>query len=170
MSSEEKIAAFPVRYVDFPEREVAYIRVVGSFEMDRTIAAFQTMMDWAKSQNIFAEGTLFGMTVDDVDVTPAHLHRYEVCLSSSSTFELAEGMSKLTMPAMRYAVVTVSGDLHMVGTAWDYLIREWLINSPFEPEHAAAMEIFRDKEKATDWSHFDLDICLPIKQLEKTGG
>src|SRR5215470_8102367 len=31
MSSEERIAAFPVRYVDFPERQVAYIRVVGAF-------------------------------------------------------------------------------------------------------------------------------------------
>jgi len=32
-------------------------------------------------------------------------------------------MSKLKMPAMRYAVITVSGDIHNVATAWGYLYR-----------------------------------------------
>lgn len=168
MSPEEKRAAFPVRFIDLPERQVAYLRVTNAFEMDRVIAAFGTMMDWAKSQNIFSQGTLFGMSMDDPDVTPKHLYRYEVCFASSEPFECAEGMSKLTMPAMRYAAVRVSGDLRRVATAWDYLIRDWLINSEYEPEHAPALEIFLDKEKATDWSHFELDGCFPIKKLEKT--
>ena len=106
------------------------------------------------------------MTVDDPDVTPRHLYRYEVCLASSEPFECSKGMSKLKMPAMRYAVTQVSGDLRMVATAWDYLIRSWLISSDYEPEHAPALEIFLDKEKVTDWSHLELDLCLPIKKLE----
>ena len=42
-------------------------------------------------------------------------------------------MSKARMSAMRYAVVKVSGDLKRVATAWDYLFRNWLINSSYEP-------------------------------------
>src|ERR1700722_16682468 len=34
MSAEEKRAAFPVRFIDFPERPVAYFRVTNAFEMD----------------------------------------------------------------------------------------------------------------------------------------
>jgi predicted transcriptional regulator YdeE len=75
-----------------------------------------------------------------------------------------EGMSKLKMPAMRYAVIKVSGDIHKVATAWDYLYRDWLINSAYEPEHAPALEIFLDKESAMDWSHFELDLCLPVRK------
>jgi AraC family transcriptional regulator len=108
------------------------------------------------------------MTVDDPDVTPKHLYRYEVCLASNSPFECGDGMSKLKMPAMRYAVTRVSGDIRWVATAWDYLIRSWLINSAYEPEHAPALEIFLDKENATDWSHFELDLCLPIRKLAAT--
>jgi DNA gyrase inhibitor GyrI len=52
------------------------------------------------------------MTVDDPHVTPKHLYRYEVCISSSLPFECTEGMSKLKMPAMRYAAIKVSGDIH----------------------------------------------------------
>ena len=170
MSPEEKRAAFPVTLVDLPERQIAYIRVINAFEMNRVIAAFRTIIDWSKDQGIFSQGTLFGMTLDDPDVTPAHLYRYEVCFASSSSFECAEGMSRLTLPAMRYAMTSVSGDLRLVATAWDFLVRDWLINSAYEPEHAPALEIFRNKEGATDWSHFELDGYFPIKKLTQTGG
>jgi AraC family transcriptional regulator len=136
MSAEEKRAAFSVRLIDIPARQVAYIRVTNAFELDRVLA----------------------------DVTPKHLYRYEVCLASSFPFKCREGMAKLKMPAMRYAVIKVSGDLHKVATAWDYLYRDWLINSAYEPEHAPALEVFLDKASATDWSHFELELCLPVRK------
>jgi AraC family transcriptional regulator len=168
MSAAEMKAAFPVRFIDLPARRIAYIRVIDAFDMDRVLAAFKAMIAWAKSQAIFSRGILFGMTVDDPDVTPRHLIRYEVCLASDSPFECADGMSKMKLPATRYAVTRVSGDIRRVATAWDYLIRRWLINSAYEPEHAPALEIFLDKERATDWSHFELELCLPIRKLAPT--
>lgn len=167
MSEEEKRDAFPVRLIDVPERQVAYIRVTNAFEMDRVIAAFKTMMEWAKSQGIFSQGILFGMSVDDPHVTPKPLYRYEVCFASSFPFECMEGMSKLKMPAMRYAATKVSGDIRKVATATDYLFRGWLINSDYEPEHAPGLEVFLDKETATDWSHFELELCIPVRKLTK---
>jgi DNA gyrase inhibitor GyrI len=104
------------------------------------------------------------MTVDDPHVTPKHLYRYEVCLASSLPFECMEGMSKLKMPAMRYAVTKVCGDIRKVATAWDYIYRNWLINSAYEPEHAPALEIFLEKENALDWSHCELELCLPVRK------
>jgi AraC family transcriptional regulator len=168
MSAEEKRSAFPVRLIDVPERQVAYIRVSNAFEMDRVIAAFKTMIEWAKTQNVFSEGILFGMSMDDPHVTPKHLYRYEVCLATPLRFECMEGMSKLKMPAMRYASTRISGDLRKVATATDFLIRGWLINSEYEPEHAPGLEIFLDKENATDWSHFELELCFPVRKLTVT--
>src|SRR5579862_9158696 len=46
MSAEEKRAAFPVEIIDIPERQVAYIRVTNAFEMDRVLAALNTLIDW----------------------------------------------------------------------------------------------------------------------------
>jgi AraC family transcriptional regulator len=167
MSLEEKRTAFPVRLIDVPKRQVAYIRVTNAFEMERVIAALKTLIEWAKSQGIFSQGILFGMSVDDPHVTPRHLYRYEVCLASSSPFECMEGISKLKMPAMRYATTRVSGDIRTVTTATDYLFRGWLINSDYEPEHAPGLEIFLDKDNAVDWSHFELDLCIPVRKLSK---
>jgi len=170
MSAEEKRAAFPVKLIDVPERQVAYIRVTNAFEMDRVLAALETMIEWAKSQGIFSQGILFGMSVDDPHVTPKHLYRYEVCLASPLPFECAEGMSRLKMPAMRYASTRVSGDIRTVSTATDYLFRGWLINSEYEPEHAPGLEIFLDKENAMDWSHFELELCIPVRKLAENDG
>ena len=167
MSPEEKRAAFPVRLVDVPERQVAYIRVTNAFEMDRVLAALETLIEWAKSQDIFSDGVLFGMSVDDPHVTPKHLYRYEVCLASSLPFQCVAGISKLKMPAMRYAATRVSGDIRKVTTATDYLFRGWLINSDYEPEHAPGLEIFLNKENAMDWSHFELELCIPVRKLAK---
>jgi AraC family transcriptional regulator len=164
MSAEEKRAAFPVRLVDVPEKQVAYIRVTNAFEMDRVLGALKTMIEWAKSQDIFSQGTLFGMTVDDPHVTPKHLYRYEICFAPAVPFRCIEGISKLKMPAMRYAVTRVSGDLRLVATAWDYIYRNWLVQSDYEPEHAPALEIFLEKENALDWSHFELELCLPVRK------
>jgi len=164
MTAEEKRAAFPVRLIDVPERQVAYIRVTNAFEADRVLAALKTMIEWAKSRGFFSQGILFGMTVDDPHVTPKHLYRYEVCLASSFPFTCVKGMSKLKMPAMRYAVTRVSGDMRKVATAWDYIYRNWLIHSAYEPEHAPALEVFLEKENAMDWSHFELELCLPVRK------
>jgi AraC family transcriptional regulator len=165
MTADEKIAAFPVKLLDFPKRQVAYIRVVNAFQSERVIAALKTVIAWAQTQDIFSQGTLFGMSIDDPHVTPKHLYRYEVCFDSPHRYECGNGMSTLTMPAMRYAVTRVSGDIRRVATAWDYLFRGWLINSDYQPEHAPALEIFLDKENAADWSHFELDLCLPVRAL-----
>jgi len=39
------------------------------------------------------------------------------------------------------------------------------MNSDYEPEHAPGLEIFLDKEKAMDWSHFEFELCLPVRKL-----
>ncbi len=164
MSAPEKRAAFPVKLVDIPERHVAYIRVTNAFDFEKVLGAMKTVIDWAKRQNVFSDGTLFGMTVDDPHVTPKHLYRYEICFAPTSRFACGSGMSKMIMPARRYAVVTVAGDLDLIATAWDYLYRDWLVRSEYEPEHAPALEIFLDKENAMDWSHCELELCLPVRK------
>jgi len=126
------------------------------------------LIECAKSQDIFSEGILFGMTADDPHVTPEHPYRYEFCLASSSPFEGMEGKSKLKMPAMGYAVTKVSGDLRKAATAWDYPYRNWLIKSVYEPEHAPALDVFLGKRKRDGLVRTgELELCLPVR-IRKT--
>lgn len=166
MTDEEKKAAFPVEIREFPAWDVAYIRVSNSFEGDGVLKAFEKMTEWAKLEKIYHKGTLFGMSIDDPMVTPKHLYRYEVCFASDVPLNCADGISKMTIPSRTYGVTRISGDIRMVATAWDYLFQGWLIKSDYEPDHAPALEIFLNKEKALDWSHFDLELAFPVKKMK----
>ncbi len=165
MSDEAKRAAFPVEIREFPAWNVAYIRVSNSFGEGIVLKAFAKMIDWLKSENIYDKGTLFGMAIDDPEVTPKHLYRYEVCFATDAKFNCADGISKLKIPSRTYGVTRVSGDIKLVATAWDYLLNRWLINSDYEPDNAPGFEIFLDKKRALDWSNFDLELAFPVKKM-----
>jgi AraC family transcriptional regulator len=165
MSPEKKQAAFLVEIREFPAWDVAYIRVTNAYEKGKVLKAFAKMIDWLKSENIYDQGTLFGMAIDDPEVTPKHLYRYEVCFATDAKFNCADGISKMKIPSRTYGVTRVSGDIKLVATAWDYLLNRWLINSDFEPDNAPGFEIFMDKDKALDWSYFDLDLAFPVKKM-----
>lgn len=166
MTDEEKKAAFPVEIRKFPAWNVAYIRVSNSFAGDRVLKAFEKMTEWLKSEKIYDKGTLFGMSIDDPAVTPKHLYRYEVCFASDVPFVCPDGISKMKIPSRTYGVTRISGDIRLVATAWDYLFQGWLIKSDYEPDHAPAFEIFLNKEKALDWSSFDLELAFPVKKIK----
>ena len=59
MSAEEKKAAFPVRLIDIPERQVAYIRVTNAFEMDRVLAAVEDNDRMGQISEYFFAGNSF---------------------------------------------------------------------------------------------------------------
>ena len=43
-------------------------------------------------------------------------------------------------------------------------------NGAYEAEHAPALEILLKKENATDWSHFELKLCLPVRKAAEMRG
>ena len=165
MSSAEKKSAFPVEIRMFPAWDAAYIRVSNSFEEGRVLKAFEKLVGWLKAEKIYHQGTLFGMAIDDPEVTPKHLYRYEACFAPDVPFICPSGISSMKIPSRTYGVVRVSGDLRLVATAWDYLLQSWLINSEYEPDNAPGLEIFLNKEKALDWSRFDLELAFPVRKM-----
>lgn len=165
MSGEEKKVAFPVEIRKLPAWNASYIRVLNSFEEGRVVKAFERLIGWLKSENIYDKGTLFGMAIDDPEVTPKHLYRYEVCFAADVPFDCVDGISMMKIPSRTYGVVRVSGDIRLVATAWDYLLGSWLIGSEYEPDNAPGFEILLNKEKALDWSHFDLELACPVRKM-----
>lgn len=168
MSRDEKKAAFPVSIRKLPAWDAAYIRVSNAFEEGRVLKAFERLTEWAKSEHIYDQGILYGTAVDDPEVTPKHLYRYEVCFATEITFDCTNEISRVRNPSRTYAVVRVSGGLRLVATAWDYLLQDWLVSSDYEPDDAPGLEIFLDKRRALDWSSFDLDLAFPVKKINKS--
>lgn len=164
---EELQKKYPVEITSVSERRIAYIRVVDAFREGVVIDALKEMIAWSKQHGLFDSEEIFGMSLDDPEVTPKNQYRYEVCITLPSGFKMAS-VTKLqttVLPACRYAVTKVSGDIVEVGKAINYMFDIWLINSGYECEHLHALEIFRDKDRLCNWEHFELEFCIPIKEL-----
>ena len=160
---------FPVTIKQFPERRIAYIRVMDAFREGLVLNAFAVMVAWAKKMNLFESETIFGMSKDDPDITPKEKYRYEVCITLPEKFAAGadDFIETTTLPKCKYAVTPVSGDFNLAVAAINYLFDVWLINSDYECEPQHGLEIFLDKENICDWSHFELEMCIPVKALKK---
>jgi len=169
MTGEELRNKFPVEVRQLPERRIAYIRVFDAFKDGAVLNAFGDMVKWAKEMNLFHSETIFGMSIDDPEVTPKEKYRYEACITIPKNFEAGtDGFIETTiLPKCKYAITAVSGDFNLAVAATNYLFDDWLINSQYECEHQPGLEVFLDKENICNWGHFELELCIPVKALTK---
>jgi AraC family transcriptional regulator len=142
--------------------------VVDAFREGVVVKVFADMVEWAKKMNLFHSETIFGMSMDDPEVTPKEKYRYEVCVTIPKKFEIEPDsfIETTTLPKCKYAVTAVSGDLDLVVAATNYLFDNWLINSLYECEPQHALEVFLDKENVCNWDHFDLELFIPVKAIK----
>lgn len=168
-STDEKelTKMFPVEIREMPSRRIAYIRLINAFGKGLVPPAYDEMIQWAKTHQLFESETIFGMSVDDPMVTPAEKYRYEVCMTIPEKLnpEQTGRIEFLTLPAARYAITRAVGDIRQVATGFYFLFNHWLINSDYEPEHAGSLEIYRDKSLINRHDYFDMELFIPIKPI-----
>lgn len=169
MSLDEKKSKFPITVKRLPKRQVAYIRVIDSYKEGVVIKAFEKLISWAKDQKLFTKSQFFGMSMDDPMVTPKEKYRYEACMLIPENIKPnnLSNIQIMQLPNCQYATTKVSGDIRLVATAIGYMYNDWLINSIYEPDHQYGLEYFLDRLKICEWSHFELELYIPIKPLKK---
>lgn len=165
-NKNKTIDQFKVQLIDFKERKVAFIRVYDSFREGAVLKKFDQLIKWAINNGIYEQGTIFGMSLDDIMITPKHKYRYEVCITIPDDYIVDHTeISTMIIPKCRYATTDVSGDIALVIDGWSHLYNDWLLNNDYEPEHLHALEIFKEKDQVCDWSTYNLQLCVPVKKL-----
>ncbi len=167
INKEQLKNKFPVVVKQFEERRIAYIRTFDAFKEGVVLSAFERLVKWAKEVGLFHSETIFGMSIDDPEVTPKEKYRYEACITVPRNFKIEPSnlIETTTLPRCKYAVTKVCGDLNLVAEATNYLFDHWLINSSYECAHQPGLEIFVDKENVCNWTQFNLELCIPVKEL-----
>lgn len=155
---------FRVRLVDWPARRIAYVRVIGTEDMNRVMAGYERLMAWAEPRGL-QSATLLGMSPDDPDITPLSKYQIDWGLILPAGVKTDGEIDEGVVRANRFAYVSFKGDLHKEDRAWKYLVHVWLPQSGYEPTHDPAMEVYR--KHPTDWSQFEMDCSLPIRPLRR---
>lgn len=156
---------FRVRLVDRPAQRIAYERVIGAFDQQKLLAAFDRLMEWGRRRGIVPGAQLIAKSKDDPDITPMAKYAYDWCLVLPPDFDADGEVSEDVIPANRFAVVRLAGDVHKADRLWRYVFQAWLPRSGYQPADEAMLEVYRRSPLDLGWVTFDVDCCLPVRPL-----
>jgi len=155
---------FRVRIIDQPQQRIAYVRIINTTSMEKMLAAFHRLMNWGQAQGLVPGAQLFGISRDDMEITPMTRYQFDWCLAVPHGVKPRGPVSEGVIPTNRCAVVYSCGDTNKEYRAWTYLFYHWLPRSGYEPADAPCMERYRTYPSIEN-PVFDLDCYLPIKPL-----
>ena len=145
---------------------IALIKAVFGADGSELVAAYEQLMSWYESMGKQRTGSRrFGMSVDDPEVTPANLYRYDFAIAMEGSFETTAPIEKRVLPGGFYAVLACQGDLVKVAQAWEYLYQVWLPDSGYVPRHYPAIEEFLQGPEQIGWEQFDILCKVPIEKI-----
>jgi len=168
---EQDKGQFPVEIKRIERQRLAYIRVYDSYQVDGRIRrAYDKLMTWYQARGGHVENTtLYGMSMDDPDITPMELCRFDWCVSVPDDWDADGDISIREYPACTIALVSIrGGDLQLEDRVLQYLWRCWLPNSRYQPLDLPGMEIYHrlpDVPLDNNWTDLYLDCAIPVTKF-----
>ncbi|MEM7262628.1 MAG: AraC family transcriptional regulator, partial [Planctomycetota bacterium] len=141
--------AYAVNWFDEPDRTIAYVRVVDPTTGSRLADGFTQLREWAQAHGLWEGGTLMGMSLEDPDITPSHLYRYDVALTVPDGTPASDGVTTRRWHGAKYASIRCRGGMTEVIRVWDFLCKHWLLRSQWQPDDRPAIEVYHDDPFAT---------------------
>lgn len=163
---------FAVKIRRLPQQRLAYIRVHDSYKNDGRIqTAYHNLLAWYQAEGGHMDNTtLYGMSMDDPDITPLALCRFDWCLTIPEDWQSDGEVSIRDLPECTVAYVPiVNGDLSLEDRILQYMWRYWMPNSRYQPADLPGMEIYHRLPTMPDstntWDNLYFDCAIPVTRL-----
>ena len=149
-----------------PARTLAFHRIRMPFLDGRLEAGYAHFREALAKRGLGEPpGKLWGMSWDDMEITPPEHIRYDfACPVPDGTVE-GDGMLIRRVPELRIVSAPACGDLARVARVWDHLYHEWLPRSQYEPALLPSFERYHDWPDRLVWDDWALDCCIPLVAL-----
>ena len=101
-------AAEQINIVEIPPTRVAYVRSIGGYgECENIAQAFEAIVDWGITQNIWTEDSkITGISWDFPSITPNNKCRYDACLALPPGYVGRSGISQQLIQGGYYATAS----------------------------------------------------------------
>lgn len=168
-SREIEQQEFTVKIESLETISIAFVRAMYGADGSGLVDKYHALMDWVKEKGIPYQGERrrFGMSIDQMDVTPSSKFRYDFAINIENRMLAPEKIIEIgEIPGGEYATVHCKGKLVDVAQAWDYLYKFWLPNSQFEPKHFPAVEEFVQGPEEIGWEDFNVKCRIPIQKMK----
>ncbi len=152
-----------VKLIDLPAARVAYLRHIGPY--GASLGLFWREFHGKRvAHNL--HGNMFGVGLDDPDITPPEKCRYDACVEVAANAEVKAPFSTTTLPGGRYAALEYKGDSARVGEAWAALLAQWLPASGMQCDARPIFEWYRTTDGGDEATgEFSCLLCIPVAPL-----
>ncbi|MCB0711793.1 MAG: AraC family transcriptional regulator [Ignavibacteriae bacterium] len=167
-SRREGVREFPVTIEQVEGTPIALVRAFFGADGSGLLESYHHLMEWGEKRGFRLRGERcrFGMSIDDPDVTPVGLYRYDFALAVDRGTE-GEGIVEIgEIPAGAYVTLHCEGTITDVAQAWDYLYQVWLPESTYLPLHYPAIEEFVKGPEEIGWEKFDIKCRILVRKGE----
>ena len=163
-SRKEGVGTFDVEIEKLSNIPIAFIR--GFFGEDGSVLVknYLHLIEWATSKSIDFKGGLkrFGMSIDNIEVTPTRQYRYDFAIKIDKKTDPENIIEIGEIPEGKYATIHCQGDISDVAKAWDFLYKIWLPESGYLPADYPAIEEFVQGPEEIGWERFNIKCRIPV--------
>ncbi len=156
------IAYQGIKYL--PEKYVLFKKITSGYDTDLIPKASNELYQLALKHGFKIE-QFIGIGYDDPDYTPEDKCKYDICIAVNPR-ELPKNIQceAKNISGGKFAIFNYKGHKKDIATAWDYMFKEWLLNSQYLPDDRPHIEMYLYSEKY-EQGFFNVNLCLPIKRL-----
>lgn len=149
-----------------PAMRVAYLRHTGPYgEAGKIPDLWRSLRRWAEARDLWtADRLCLGIAQDDPRVTAPEKCRYDAAIVIGDRAIDESAINVAVVPPGKFATVKFVGTAKEVDAPWDAIFR-WLPESGYQPDHRAALEVYRGECIDFRTEVVTCDICLAVKPL-----
>ena len=150
-----------------PDTRVAYLRQSGPYGPP-IAGLWQRFMMWCGSQGLLHphRPALYGISVDNPEVTAPEKCRYDACIAVASAFVPGGEIGLQTIPGGAYACAEFKGSADDVTAAWQWLCGEWIAASGYQFDDRPVFELYPPEwEQDPVTQTFHCLLCIPVRPL-----
>lgn len=159
---------FEATFDEHEASNLAYVRVFGAFRPERVMEGLNQLLEWGRSNGVYPSSRLLSMSQDDMDTTPVDKYRLDWCLRVADDIVGNGAVATRRFDGGLYVSVLCEGDILLLDRAWQWLYRNWLPGSGYEPDDRPAMEWYNTDPTKSGWENFSMRCCVPIRPLQST--
>ena len=154
-------SAYPLEICDIAPLPVAILPHHGDYmNIGATFSHAESLLT-LRGQLPVAQARYFGIYYDDPDACPAIALRAEVAIYTGDA-PVAAPFTRQLLPGGRYAVLHHRGAYAELHRAYDWLYRDWLLQSPYRLADAPCIEEYCNDWQTTPPQELLTDIWLPL--------
>lgn len=152
------------RITERPAQRLAYIRVRNPWQGDSLAIGFDRLQRWFAERELnWKTRQLVGLSWDSEKATPIERLVYDLGLTVDESVRADGEIGVHRLPAVR-AVELHCKSLPETAVAWEFLYRDWLPTSGFEPDDIPATKRFRRTPEVFDDEAWDVDCSIAIRR------